>query len=97
MSSLVIAWLVGEGILVYRSFQKYGHAPLPGQLLAASGVFILLGLAAQSEKLTFLAGALAWGFDLAAFLNIAPALLTGEQQAAKATAKSSTKTAPAGG
>lgn len=77
MPGIVLAWLVGEGIIVYRSFKQDHRAPVPGQLLGASAIFIMLGLLAEAPRATFLAGALAWGFDVAAFLNIAPGLLTG--------------------
>jgi hypothetical protein len=93
MPGLVIAWLVGEGILVYRSYHNHHRPPMPGQLLLASGVFAGLGLMAQSEKLSSLAATLAVGFDIAAFMNIAPELLTGFTSAsAKNTKQTNTKT-----
>jgi hypothetical protein len=67
-----MAWLVGEGIVVYRTV-KFQHAPpSPGQLLYTSGIFILLALLAEAEKARPLATTLAWGFDIAAFLNLYP-------------------------
>lgn len=52
--------------------------PVPGQLLAASGIFAMLGLLSEAGAgASFLASTLAWGFDLAAFLNIAPSISTG--------------------
>ena len=84
MPSLVLAWLAGEGLIIYRSYKKDHRPPMPGQLLAASGVFLVLGVMAQNQKLTTLAGLLGWGFDIAAFMNVAPDILTG---ATKAEAK----------
>lgn len=70
MGPLVTAWLVGEGIVIFRT-AKLNHAPPgPGQLLFSSGAFVLLALLAESEKARSLATTLAWGFDVAAFLNL---------------------------
>src|SRR5258708_29225407 len=71
MGTFVMAWLVGEGIIIYRSIKQQKAPPGPGQLLLTSGVFVLLALLAEAEKARFLATALAWGFDAAAFMNIA--------------------------
>ncbi len=65
-----MAWLVGEGIIIYRSVKQQKAPPGPGQLLISSGVFVLLGLLAEAEKARFLATSLAWGFDAAAFMNL---------------------------
>lgn len=70
MGSFVAAWLVGVGIISYRSVKADHAPPLPGQLIISSGVFVLLGLLAEAEKARFLAQALAWGFDIAAFINL---------------------------
>ena len=72
MGGLALAWAVGEGIVIYRQV-KLNHAPpIPGALLATSGLFVLLALLAQAERARFLATALAWGFDIAAFMNVVP-------------------------
>src|SRR4029077_773026 len=70
MGSFVAAWLVGEGIITYRSVKKNHAPPIPGELLLSSGVFVLLGLLAESDKARVLAVTLAWGYDLAAFMNL---------------------------
>lgn len=77
MPGIVLAWLVGEGILTYRSFKDDHRPPLPGQLLASSGLFIMLGLLAEAQQARFLAAALAWGFDAAALMNVLPGVVTG--------------------
>ena len=74
MQGVVLAWLAGEGIIIYRSFEVDKRWPVPGQLLVSTGLFAALGLAARNRDAAFLAAALAWGFDIAAFMNIAPAL-----------------------
>lgn len=71
MGGFIAAWLVGEGILIYRSIKINRVPPGPGQLLISSGVFVLLGLLAESREARTLAVTLAWGFDIAAFMNIA--------------------------
>lgn len=70
MGGIVTAWLVGEGIVSYRAVKQNGGPPVPGALLATSGLFVLLALLAQAQQARFLATALAWGFDIAAFANL---------------------------
>lgn len=77
MPGIVLAWAVGEGIIIYRSVRKRHAPPMPGQLLASSGLFVLLGLLAEAQSARGLAAAMAWGFDLAAFMNLAPSLTGG--------------------
>jgi hypothetical protein len=74
---IVTAWLVGEGIIFWRSWRNNHSFPVPGQLVAASFIFILLGLLAESEKARPLATTMAWGFDIAALLNLLPQVATG--------------------
>jgi hypothetical protein len=74
MPAIVLAWLVGEGLLVYRDYKKNHRPPLPGELLASSGVFAVLGLLAEAPNARFIAGAMAWGFDIAIFYQLAPSL-----------------------
>jgi hypothetical protein len=66
----MLAWLTGEGILVYR-WWKAGAPPPPGALLLSSGVFAGLALLAQSQQARMLATTLAWGYDLAILLQVA--------------------------
>lgn len=70
MEAFITAWLVGEGIIVYRSVKQNRIPPGPGQLLLSTGVFAILGLLATSQKFRTMATVLAWGFDVAAFLNL---------------------------
>jgi hypothetical protein len=71
MGGFIAAWLVGEGIIIFRSVKKQKIPPGPGQLLLSSGLFVALALLAESESARKLAITLAWGFDAAAFMNIA--------------------------
>lgn len=71
MGPFITAWLVAEGIVAYRSIKIQKAPPGPGQLLLSSGVFVALALLAESEKARPLATTLAWGFVIAAFMNVA--------------------------
>jgi hypothetical protein len=92
---VVLAWLVGEGIIIYRSYKQDHHPPMPGQLLASSALFAALGLVARNPQGAFFAGAMAWGFDIAAFMNIAPTILTGSTSGKPAAKKPAPKGAKA--
>lgn len=70
MGAFVMAWLVGEGIIIYRSVKEQKAPPGPGQLMLSSGVFVLLALLAEAKSARSLAVTLAWGFDIAAFMNL---------------------------
>jgi hypothetical protein len=65
---IVLAWALGMGVIVYRSAARDHHIPVPGQLLAASGLFALLGIVAEYGPARPVAAVAAWGFDLAALL-----------------------------
>lgn len=68
---LVMAWLVGEGIVTWRNV-KHGAPPTPGQLAAVSGFFVLLAVLAQYQPAKGVAAAIAVGVDIAAFLQVLP-------------------------
>ncbi len=84
MTSVILAWMVGEGLMIYNDVTKAGHPPYPGDLLSTSGLFILLALLA--EKYSGLAATLAWGFDAAAFM----VLFSNKAAAPKSAPKPST-------
>lgn len=94
MGPFMAAWLVGEGIISYRAIRDTHLPPVPGALLASSGLFAALALLAEAERARGLAVALAWGFDLAAFMNLAPAITGGS---AKGAGKQATGTTQAKG
>lgn len=68
---LIVAWLVGEGLMTYKDVKKNKRPPLPAELLASSGLFVMLGILGESAPK--LAVTLAWGFDIAALLSLWPA------------------------
>lgn len=70
MGPFVAAWLVGEGIIIYRSVKVRKAPPSPGALLLSSGLFVGLALLADVSAARKLAITLAWGFDIAALMNL---------------------------
>lgn len=79
MGGFMFAWLLGEGIIVYR-WVKNGAPPTPGALLLPSGLYVGLAIMAEYAPARFAATALAWGFDVAILLQVvgkAPAQKTG--------------------
>lgn len=72
MGPFVMAWLVGETIIIYRTAKEYKAPPGPGQLLLSSGLFALLSLIAESDKGRTPATLMAWGVNLASFMNLFP-------------------------
>jgi len=70
MRGIILAWLIGEGVIVYRSVAKNHAPPVPGALLSTSGLFILLAVLAEYQPAEYLATALAFGVDIAALLNL---------------------------
>ena len=91
MTPIILAWLVGEGLMIYNDVTKNKRPPLPADLLSTSGLFVLLALLGESQPK--LAATLAWGFDAAAFLVLwenNPTALSG--QGAKAKAETTPKT-----
>lgn len=68
MKGLIVAWLVGEGLMTYKDVKRNKRPPLPAELLATSGLFVVLGILGESAPK--LATTLAWGFDMAAFLSL---------------------------
>lgn len=94
-ASLTAAWLFGMGLISYRNIARNHQPPVPGTLLAASGLFALLALLAEYQPAAAPAALAAWGFDLAALLNILPAGLAGPPAAAgKPAPKTGTTQAP---
>ena len=68
MTGIVIAWLVGEGIITYRVVHYQHRAPLPAEVLASSGFFVLA--AGVAEINPTVGTLLAVGVDIAAVMNL---------------------------
>jgi hypothetical protein len=66
---IVLAWLIGSGIIVWREVGRDHHPPMPGVLLTSSALFGLLAVLAEYEPARGAATALAFGLDFAAYLE----------------------------
>lgn len=69
MGPLILAWLAGESIIVYR-WAKAGAPPTPGALALGSGLFVLCAVLAEYAPARTAATLLAAGVDVAAYLQI---------------------------
>lgn len=86
MGALALAWITGEGIIVWQSVRKEHHPPVPGRLLGSSALFAVLAVVAEFGPQSARAAALAaWAFDLAALLQILPQGIGVPKTAAAAT------------
>ena len=80
------AWLVGIGIVAWREVHQSGHMPVPAALLGVTGLFAALSLIADiAPPAKPVVKLLGWGLDVAGFLQVLPAGLFGQVQAAQAT------------
>lgn len=93
---LVAAWLVGEALFVWRIVHRDHKPPPPGDLLGITVLFAALGAVSEYAPAAGLATAVAWGLDVAAFLNVLPAGLGGQiTQAQQAEQRAASTPAPA--
>jgi hypothetical protein len=79
MGGLVLAWLAGESIVVYR-WWKVKAPPPPGALALSSGLFLGLAVIAQYQPARTVATVTAWALDLAILLQVIgkePSVTTG--------------------
>lgn len=72
MGGIILAWFAGQGIIVYRSIKQDHAPPVPGQMLAATGLFALLAVMAEYEPARAAATALAFGVDIAVLMKVLP-------------------------
>ena len=90
-NGLLIAWALGEGIVIWRQVGQSHRMPVPANMLGITGLFLGLGIIAevapQSRTVVTLLG---FGLDLAGLFNILPAGLFSQiqtAQSAEATAE----------
>jgi hypothetical protein len=69
MGGLVMAWMFGESLIVYRWF-KHKAPPPPGALIEASALFVALAILAEYQPARQAATLFAWGIDLAVLLKL---------------------------
>lgn len=83
-TGFMAAWLLGEGIVIWREVAQTHKLPIPANLLGVTGLFAALALisdiAPQSRKAMI---GLAFALDLAGLLHILPAGLFGQIQTAQ--------------
>ena len=92
MKGVMLAWAAGMGIIVYRSVAREHKPPVPGQMLAATGLFALLAAVAEYPPAAPAAGLFAFGVDVAVLMQVLPGTKTTK---AKTTQKTSGKTGKA--
>lgn len=84
MGGLAGAWLAGVSITAWREIKASGHMPVPAALLGVTGLFVALSLLAEiAPPARFVITVGAWGLDVAGLLNVLPAGLFGQVQAAQ--------------
>lgn len=71
MGGIILAWLAGEGIITYRAVKNH-QPPVPGDLLAATGLFALLALVAEYQPARGVATLFAFGIDIAVLMQVLP-------------------------
>jgi len=72
VGGIILAWIGGMGIITYRSVKNDHAPPLPGQMLAATGLFALLAAAAEYAPARTAATAFAFGVDIAVLMQVLP-------------------------
>lgn len=73
----MLAWITGEGIVVYR-WVKLKAPPPPGALMLSSGIFVGLAFLGQYEPARGVATVTAWALDLAILLQVVGKAPTGK-------------------
>jgi hypothetical protein len=67
---LVAAWVAGEAVYIWRDVHKTHGLPVPGVLLGITGLFALLGAAAEVfPQAATVITLTAWGLDVAGFFS----------------------------
>lgn len=87
-TGLVAAWLAGMGLVTWRMVHRDHRMPVPGALMAISGLFAAGALISDVWPVTTgLVTVTLAGLDVAAFFNALPAGLSGQiDQANQSTA-----------
>jgi len=91
VGGLAAAWLLAEGLTVWREVRASGHMPVPGALLGLTGFYAALALIGDvspaARPVVTLGG---WALALANLLNALPAGLGGQVQQAAAANEAAT-------
>lgn len=96
--ALAGAWLAGTALVIWRQLRGGAHVVVPGSILAVTGLFAVLGVAADVAPAArqFIV-VTAWGIDAAGVLNLWPSGLGGqvEKAAGAGTGGAAGSSAPA--
>jgi hypothetical protein len=86
---VILAWAGGMGIMIYRAAVKDHKPPVPGQMLAATGLFVGLAALAEYEPAASAAALFGFGVDIAILMQVLPGTTskTTTKAATAATAK----------
>lgn len=83
--ALAGAWLAATGLVIWRQVRGNPHLPVPGTLLAVTGVFVLFGVAGDVVPAAQpVIAVTAWGLVVAGVYNLWSAGLGSEVQGAAA-------------
>ena len=94
MRGLAGAWAVGEALVIWRQVHRDHRMPVPGQLIAVTGLFAAFAFAADAVPgAAGVISAVAWGLDVAGVLNLWPKGLGGQITTAASKAGAPTKQA----
>jgi hypothetical protein len=72
MRGVILAWAAGMGIITWRSVVKDHSPPVPGQMLAATGLFAGLAVVAEYPPAASAAVLFAFGVDIAVLMQVLP-------------------------
>jgi hypothetical protein len=82
MGGITLAWAAGMGIIIYRAAGKEHRPPVPGQMLAATGLFAMAALLAEYQPARTAATLFAFGVDIAVLMQVLPGAKTPPVQTA---------------
>jgi hypothetical protein len=76
VGGIILAWGAGMGIITYRAVVKNHQPPVPGQMLAATGLFVALAALAEYQPARSAATLFAFGVDIAVLMQVLPGTRT---------------------
>jgi hypothetical protein len=72
MGGIILAWALGEGIIVWRAVAQEKRPPVPGNLLAATALFALCAAVGEYQPARGVATLFAFGVDIAVLMQVLP-------------------------
>jgi hypothetical protein len=79
---VILAWAGGMGIIIWRAAVKEHRPPVPGQMLAATGLFVALAALAEYQPAASAATLFAFGVDAAILMQVLPGTTTNSKNPA---------------